>query len=198
MPDSPRFADARIAEAAPGVIQRGMTADLYLPRPESAQEHNLIDGLVYASPPPTERHEDVLLTLAQAIDGFARGHGGKVFVSRDCRLGDETVVQADIAYLSAERRGLAGPALRGAPDLIVEVMSSGTRAFDTEAKFAAYGKSGVLEAWFVDLATATVNVVKSDGTAWSSECTVAFGEVIPSAIVDVGNAGLEPERSDVR
>ncbi|MEO8540462.1 MAG: Uma2 family endonuclease [bacterium] len=190
MPEAPRFADSRIADAAPVVIQRGVTSDLYLPRVETNQEQNLIDGFLFASPPPTELHEEIVLTLAEAIDACARKNGGKVFVSRDCRLGDTTVIQADVAFLSLERRNLAGRHLRGAPDLVVEVSSPGTLAFDTEAKFAAYGASGVREAWFVDPQAFTLNVVSGDGARWTGEQLGRWGEPIPSSIVDVGTANL--------
>lgn len=189
MPE-PRFADSRIADAQPVVIQTGMTAELYFTLAESSQPQNLIDGLLYVSPPPTDQHEDLLLALAEALAAWARERGGKVFVQRPCWLADTTVIEPDVLYLAPGRSHLAGRFVRGAPDLAVEVVSTATAAFDNEAKFAAYGKHGVREARFVDPETRTVTVVSGDGQAWRSERTVDFGEVIPSEMVELGTGNL--------
>ena len=167
----------------PIVIQRGITAEVYFTLGESRQPQNLIDGLLYASPLPSEEHEDMVLQLANAIDGHAKRHGGKVFVNPDCWLGDSTVVQPDVAYLAPERVRVAGRYLREAPDLVVEVVEPRTLAFDNEAKFEVYGKHGVREAWFVHLAERTVTVVSGDGSKWLSETHVGFGEPLASVVL---------------
>jgi len=175
------------------VIQRGVTAEVFFTLAPSRQPQNLIDGLLYASPLPTEEHEDLVLVLAEALDAFAGANGGKVFVNRPCWLGDETVVEPDVAYLVPDRVRSAGRYLREAPDLAVEVLSPGTKLFDTEAKFTAYGACGVREAWFVDPEAKYVTVVYGDGAAWNREQVVAFGDVIPSEVLaGIGAAGLGP------
>ena len=180
-----------MTEPEPIVIQRDMTAAVFFTLPPSRQPQNLIDGLVYIAPPPSELHEEVEAALFAALDEFALRDGGRV-LSRPyvCELSESTVVQPDLGYLTAERKHLAGGYLRGAPDLAVEVVSDGTRAFDTEAKFNAYGAGGVREAWFVDLVGERVTVVSGDGREWNSERSVTFGESIPSEIVQVGGANL--------
>jgi Uma2 family endonuclease len=181
-----------MSEPEPIVIQRDSTALLFSTLNPSRQPHNLIDGLVYAAPPPSEAHELVEGTLYQALREFAREHGGKV-ISRPyfCELSETSVLQPDLGYVTPERTNLAGSYLRGAPDLAIEVVSEGTRAFDTEAKFNAYGAGGVREAWFVDLDARQVTVVSGDGSRWLNEQVVEFSEPIPSAIVQVGAGGLE-------
>jgi Uma2 family endonuclease len=180
-----------VTEAEPIVIQRDMTAAVFFTLQPSRQPQNLIDGLVYIAPAPGEEHEEAEFHLAAALREFAREHGGRVLVRPyACELSETTVAVPDLAYVTGERTHLAGSYLRGAPDLAIEVVSRGTRAFDTEAKFTAYGKGGVREAWFVDLETRTTNVVNGDGSAWQRERAVPFGEPIPSETVDVGDGGL--------
>lgn len=180
--------------AAPGVepqvIQRDMTAEVYFTLQPTNQTQNLIDGLLYVAPAPGEAHEDAVLAVAVALREYGRARGGQAFVGRDCWLGEATVVQPDVAYVTAERRQIVGRFLRGAPDLVVEVVEPGTRAFDTEAKFETYGKSGVREAWFVDLQKQTVTVITGDGAAWRNEVVAPLGDAVPSRLVEVGAAGL--------
>ena len=186
--------DARIEDAEPIIIMSGADAERFFPLSSSRQLHNMIDGLVYAAPPPSDEHEEVVYAIESALKAFQREHGGRVIRSRyDCCLSDTTVVQPDTGYVVPERTHLIGTYLRGAPDLAIEVVSRGTRAFDTEAKFEAYGKGGVREAWFVDLEAKQVTVVIGDGEAWNSERAVAFGEVIPSEIVSARDANLTSE-----
>jgi Uma2 family endonuclease len=182
---------ANMDHAGPLVIQRDLTAETYFTLAESSQPQNLIDGLLYVSPQPGETHEDAVLAIAVTLREYGRSRGGQAFIGRDCWLGEATVLQPDVAYVTAERRAaIVGRFLRGAPDLVAEVIEPGTRSFDTEAKFEAYGKHGVREAWFIDLESRMVTVVFGDGRAWQREEAVAWGDPIPSAVAAVGAAGL--------
>jgi Uma2 family endonuclease len=180
-----------MVHAVPLVIQRDLTAEVYFSLAESSQPQNLIDGLLYVSPRPGEAHEDAVLAIAVALREYGRTRGGQAFIGRDCWLDEATVLQPDVAYVTAERRtAIVGRFLRGAPDLVVEVIEPGTYAFDTEAKFEAYGKHGVREAWFVDPDAQAVTVVLGDGTAWQREHAVVWGDSLPSGLAGVGSAGL--------
>lgn len=44
------------------------------------------------------------------------------------------------------------------PDLVVEILSPGTREYDTTTKLAAYQAAGVPEVWFADPQARTVAV----------------------------------------
>lgn len=176
---------------SPIVALRGLTAEVYFTLAPTDQPQNLVDGLLYASPFPSEEHEDAVLAVAQAIDLCAKKRGGKTFVNPDCWLGETTVVQPDVAYLVPERVRVAGRFLREAPDLVVEVVSRGTAAFDRQVKSPAYPGTAVREAWFVDLETRTVTVFLSDGDRWETLPSVTFGQAVPSALLpEIGAAGL--------
>ena len=171
-----------------------MNSEVYFTLHPTRQPQNLIDGLLYISPLPSDDHEETVLAVAEALAAFARARGGKVLVGPDCWLDHATVVQPDVAYLASARALLAGGYVRGARDLAVEVVTPGSRAFDTEAKFNAYGKSGVREAWFVDPGTGTVTITNGDGSEWGSECQILMGDEIPSEVVPgIGSAGLKRE-----
>ena len=190
----PRYPHPSIANEPPVVIMRGIKAELYFTMASGSQPQNLIDGLLYASPPPTEAHENLVAAVVAALRVYGREHGGRVIAGKfPCWLSEDTVILPDAGYVEPKRAQLVARYLQGAPDLAIEVLAPGTTEFDTEAKFTAYGRHGVHEAWFVDPEQQTVAVVNGDGAAWQRERRVAFGEVIPSEVVDVGAANLSAE-----
>jgi Uma2 family endonuclease len=61
------------------------------------------------------------------------------------------VVQPDIMFVSHERKEIvAKEEIRGAPDLIVEVVSSSTEKRDRGYKKVMYARHGVREYWIAD------------------------------------------------
>ena len=179
-------------EDEPVVVREGMTVDDYLAMPETTLPHNLIEGRLYMSPAPVMKHQRVAFEIARALDDFATETGGLASIApMDCHLPGGAVLQPDVGYLSPERVHLVDRWVMGAPDLVVEVLSPGTRTFDQSQKMTAYGKSGVREAWLVDPDALTVIVFTSENGRWVREKSLLFGEEIPSAVVTVGTAGLE-------
>ncbi len=179
-------------EDEPVLVREGVGVAEYLAMPETTTAHNLIDGRLYTSPAPEMRHQDIVMELATALRAFAQEHGGHAFVSpMDCHLPDGSVLQPDVGYVSAERADIIERWVMGAPDLVVEVLSPGTRRFDRVKKLRAYEKNGVREAWLVDPDSQTVIVFTGEENAWRKEQSVLFGDPIPSALAPLGSAGLE-------
>jgi Uma2 family endonuclease len=60
-------------------------------------------------------------------------------------------VQPDIVVIAAARRGIIDDDwIRGAPDIVVEILSPGTQRRDRGVKLKLYGSQGVGEYWIVD------------------------------------------------
>ena len=193
----PKYAEPMDVDAVPVVTRVGMTADEYFALPETMQPQNLIEGRLYVSPAPIDRHQDIVGELYIELSGYRREHGGYVILSPfDCWLADGTVVQPDTGYVIAARRQLVDRYMHGAPDLVVEVLSPGTRRFDRQKKLQTYGVNGVREAWLVDPDAETVTVFTGNGSEWTRERSVLFGEAIPSDIVDIGAGNLVREAAE--
>ena len=69
----------------------------------------------------------------------------------DVILSGENVVQPDIMFISKEHSNIiTEDNIRGAPDLIIEIVSSSTSKRDKEIKNKIYSKYGVKEYWIVN------------------------------------------------
>ena len=111
-------------------------------------------------PSPNLKHQAVQVQLGERLARFVREHslGRLFFAPCDVVLSDTDVVQPDLLFDSGERAHLlsGGENVRGAPDLVVEILSPATAERDRGYKRALYAKHGVAEYWLVDPAAETV------------------------------------------
>jgi Uma2 family endonuclease len=117
----------------------------------------LIDGQAHAMTGPSWQHQSVTMGLAAQLLTYFRAHGCRVLPAPfDVRLprGDEpddaidTVVQPDISVVCDPSK-LDARGCRGAPDLVIEILSPSTAARDQLTKRALYERHGVREYWIV-------------------------------------------------
>lgn len=121
--------------------------------PDDGKRHELIDGEHYVTPAPTTRHQLVLGNLYLDLAGYveANGLGKTFFAPLDVVLSDYDVVEPDLLFVTIERLERIGRAyIDAAPDLVVEVLSPGTRKTDATKKLRLYEKFGVAEYWMID------------------------------------------------
>ncbi len=119
----------------------------------------LIDGVLYVTPAPRPVHQLVLENLYSLLERHVRAAGlGRVMTAPvDVRLSSFDVVQPDLLVIRRERLSMVGDiAIDGAPDLVVEILSPGTRDRDLGVKRELYARSGVREYWLVDPAARTI------------------------------------------
>jgi Uma2 family endonuclease len=137
--------------------RQALTYADYCTWPED-ERWELIDGEAWdMSPAPSRRHQDVALELGVQVKAALRGRPCSVYLAPfDVRLprGEETderidtVVQPDLSVF-CDRSRLDERGARGAPDWIVEVLSSSTAIKDQTVKRDLYGRHGVAEYWIV-------------------------------------------------
>ena len=126
----------------------------------------LIDGELYVSPAPIVRHQRAVARIAATLLAHVDRHGGLVLPAPiDVVFADDTAVQPDVVYLSADRaEELATDRIIDVvPDLLVEVSSPATRRLDLIKKRNLYERERVPEYWFVDLEADQVDVHRLDG-----------------------------------
>ena len=142
-------------------MQTKLTYADYMKTPE--EEHcELIGGeLVMFTTPPTY-HQLVLSNLMYKVGVFVRERDlGRVYpVLTDVVLSDRDVVKPDILYVSKQRSHiLTRENVRGAPDLVVEILSPATAERDRTFKLDLYAQHGVKEFWIVDPDAKTITVL---------------------------------------
>jgi Uma2 family endonuclease len=118
------------------------------------------------SPAPSTLHQDIQAQLITALRVFLKGKSCKAFDAPfDVLLpvGDETddevntVVQPDIVVI-CDRSKIMPHGVRGAPDLVMEILSPRTSKKDLNEKFRLYERHRVREYWVIDPGNRAIQV----------------------------------------
>jgi Uma2 family endonuclease len=128
--------------------------------PDDGKRYEVIDGQLFVSPPPVTEHQGASGNLYLSVGGYVRERQlGKVFYALiGVVLDDENGVQPDLVYVSRERLDIVSRrGIEGAPDLVVEILSPGTRSRDRGIKMRRYAAAGVPHYWIVDPRTRTLH-----------------------------------------
>ena len=187
---SARGRDDQLDVVAPlGPVEKRVSAD-------QGPGLELIDGHVYAIPPPTTRHQVVLERLFDAFSAhLASFGGGAVFASPGpIALSDSDVVLPDLVFVAhADRRVVVDGRVEGPPTLVAEILSDPRT--DRVWKRELYARHGVPEYWVVDPEAHRVEVHRLD--AGESAIGYRAPEVLVGArsISPVGLPGLVIELS---
>ena len=134
-------------------VAERMTAREFLRIAPEDQKAELIDGVMVMHSPPLDVHERLFAFLFRLLGDYVEEHGlGEVRGSRTpVILAEDQVYEPDILFVSRERADIIQPhGVVGAPDLVVEILSRGTVAYDRGPKFRGYERAGVRELWLVD------------------------------------------------
>jgi Uma2 family endonuclease len=131
--------------------------------PDDGRRHELIDGERYVSPSPRTKHQTVSGNLFFVLATYIRKHRtGQLWAApMDVVLSDLDVVEPDLLYVSAARGAIITEKnIQGAPDLVVEILSEGSRRTDEVIKRKLYETYGIPEYWIVDPELEQVRVYK--------------------------------------
>ena len=132
--------------------------------PEDQLRHELIDGEHFVSPSPNTAHQTISGRLFMALSSYVVRHrtGEVLFAPFDVKLSLFTVLVPDLVYFTAERfaRVVNEKHATAAPDLVVEILSPGTRRRDKGRKRAVYDREGVGEYWIADPEARSITVLR--------------------------------------
>lgn len=124
----------------------------YFALPDTHRHVELSEGKLIVPPHPTYRHQEALKRLFLRLNAFVESHDlGVVEVAPlPVRLWPGKIREPDIFFIAREHSDRIGEEVCGVPDLVVEVISPGTRQVDQVEKYAEYARAGVLEYWLAD------------------------------------------------
>ena len=174
-----------------------LTYDDFVLFPDDGKRHEIIDGEHYVTPSPNTKHQQVALNLTLMIGGWLEVHptGRLFFAPYDVVLSLFDVVEPDLLYLSNERavEVMTPQHLRGAPELVIEIGSPGTRARDETMKRRLYERVGVSEYWCVDPELDVVRVYSRDGDRFARpvELSREVGDVLSTPLLPGLTLSLE-------
>ena len=146
-----------------------LTYDDFVRFPDDGMRHELIDGAHYVTPSPVLRHQKLLGRLYLAIANFLeeRSEVGQVLLSPlDTVFSPWDVVEPDLVFVAGDQLEiLTEPNIQGAPALVVEILSPGTRKRDLGIKRDLFDRGGVREYWVIDPKACDVTVYRT-GAEW--------------------------------
>lgn len=166
----------------------------------------LIEGTVFLmAPSPATDHQLISGELFGQLHNYLKGKRCKVISAPfDVRLFEQegngpedvdTVVVPDITVVcdpdKLDKRGC-----KGAPDMVVEILSPSTQRHDRLTKFNLYQRAGVREYWIVDPANRAVQSFVLEDGRYSVKEFGAVGDkmrvnILEDCVIDL--SGIFPE-----
>src|SRR5271157_2991071 len=174
------------ADWVPGTRQGDWTYDQYIALPDDGKRYEIANGVLLLTPSLTGPHQD---TVGE-VYFHLRSHvklPGLGLVSRtpfNVELSPKDVFQPDIfVVMNAHLDRMQEKKVVGAPDLVVEVSSPGTAAYDRLTKYDTYARAGVPEYWIVNPDRRTVEVSVLEGDKFHSFGILEGEQKVPSRII---------------
>jgi Uma2 family endonuclease len=116
----------------------------------------LIDNTLYMSPAPSSLHQKTIYKLTGQFYLLLEGKSiGELYPSPiDVFLNEKNAYQPDLVFILNENLEIVKEnGIHGIPDLVIEILSPGTKNFDLGKKKKVYEKAGVKEYWVLDTKT---------------------------------------------
>ena len=160
------------------------------------ERYEVIDGELIMAAAPRTAHQRTSRKIETPLDIFVTENGlGEVFdAPYDVVLSNENVVQPDLLFVSSERSYIiTEDNIRGAPDLVIEILSPSTAQLDTVRKRELYARFGVAEYWQVDTDDLSVVVLTLAGDDYETAGNFGMGEMLVSPLL----AGFRLDVDDI-
>lgn len=145
----------------------------------------LIDGQIYYMATPTRTHQRISMSLSRVIGNYIESQDGDceiyaapfaVFLNND----DKNYFEPDISVI-CDTSKLDEKGCHGAPDWIIEIISSGNKSMDYFKKLFKYQAAGVREYWIVDPTKELVMVYRFEKEIMEQ---YSFAEDVPVGIYE--------------
>jgi Uma2 family endonuclease len=142
-------------------VKTRLTYADYLKTPDD-ERYELLNGELVMAAAPLLYHQYILRKLLNKMSDYIDERNlGELYSSpADVVLSDTDVVQPDLLFVSSHRSHiLTRENVRGAPDLVVEILSPATAERDRTIKLDLYAQHGVKEYWIVDSDARTITIL---------------------------------------
>jgi Uma2 family endonuclease len=161
--------------------------DYFMKTPYSLKPTELVHGVLRVADSPRPRHQSAVAGLFRALDAHVRTRAlGRMWLSPlDVVLSERhaLIVQPDLFFVSNERDAIVTDRVRGAPDLIIEVLSPHPRIGRTDERVLWFAENGVRECWLVHQDTRSVTVIENHDFREARRSIFNRHEPIASAVL---------------
>jgi Uma2 family endonuclease len=163
--------------------------------PVDSGNYELHNGKIIFMPSPLFQHQDIITELLLLLASYVKKEQlGKVVVApMDVILTPHDTVQPDMLFISKERLHIIDGQIKGAPDLVIEVLSEGNTTKEMSYKKNIYETTGVKEYWLINLKKKTLAQFENVNDKFISKNTFNTEGVIQSIVVE----GFEMKMSDI-
>ena len=168
----------------------------------------IIDGEAFMMAPPSSAHQEISMEFSRQLANFLEGKRCKVYAAPfgvrlfekdgEAPVDVNTMVEPDLSVV-CDRSKIDKHGCKGAPDLVVEILSPSSLRHDRFVKLGLYQRAGVREYWIVDPEYKSVQVFTLDagGSLRISEeygrKDVARVNVLEGCFIDLGKVFPESE-----
>lgn len=174
------------ADWVPGPPQGSWTYEDYAALPDDGRRYEIVNGVLVMAPAPDLDHQSIVVRLSHylfmhvELAGLGRVLPGPV----DVELGPKNVYQPDlVVVLNAHLDRVAEKKIIGAPDLVVEIASPSTAAYDRLTKNERYARAGITEYWIVKPLRRTIEVLVLENGEYRSLGVFSEQATLPSQIL---------------
>jgi Uma2 family endonuclease len=188
MKDTPAGQKATTAVERPWPPEQGeWTYEDWLKLPDDGYRYEVIDGVLYMSPPPLIRHQRTSIRIEAYFIDFlkSRALGEILHAPVGVRLPNQPVpLQPDIVFVRTDRRDIIQEHyIEGVPDLIVEILSPSNWLYDRREKLQVYQQAGVPEYWIVDPRAETIEIYAFEQSIYRLAGQYGKGAVASSQVL---------------
>jgi Uma2 family endonuclease len=167
---------------------RWTSADLLALPDDDGKRREIIDGELVVSTQPHFYHQMVGSRYTTFLDLWNfETDAGVTAVAPGLIFAEDQDVAPDVVWASHARLAniLHGGKLYGAPELVIEVLSPGSKNInrDRTAKLGLYGRRGVDEYWITDWRQHRVEVYRRDGAQLAFVATLGPGDTLSSPLL---------------
>ena len=140
------------------------------------KRYELLDGELIMAPAPCTAHQRTSRRMGTLLDTFIAPY--------DVVLSNTDVVQPDLLFVSKERPYIVNEDnIRGAPDLVIEVLSPSTAQRDRTLKRTLYALHGVPEYWQADTDAKIAMVLTLDNGEYKVAGIYGEGQTLVSPLL---------------
>ncbi len=174
------------ADWVPGPPQGSWTYDDYAALPYDGNRYEIVNGVLLMTPAPSPEHQSIATRIAYYLFPHIDLAGiGKLYTAPiDVDLGPKNVYQPDlVVVLNTHMDRVGAKKIIGAPDLVVEIASPSTAAYDRLSKYEKYARAGIAEYWIVNPTRRTTEVLALESGEYRSLGIFRGEQTLPSRIV---------------